>query len=491
MEMLEFVVPALNVKAILPQVILSLTALTVLLVGVFSPQDKKTSSLGYLSLVGVVTALISTLMINGVRESAYNGMVLADGFSSFITLIICVVTILTILTSINYQKFFPRLNCGEYYCLLLFAAVGMCFMGSAGNLLMVFLALETMSISIYVLAGFKTDDAKSIESAMKYFLLGAFASGFLLFGFALIFGSTGTMDLVKISAFLTAHPEVIHSRMLMGGVALMTVGFGFKVAMFPFHMWTPDVYEGAPTSITGFMATGVKAAAFAALLRVFFVALGHLQADWTGIMWLFAFLTMTIGNVVALSQTNIKRMLAYSSIAHAGYLLIGFVAGSKLGQSAILFYLLSYAFTNLGAFGVIALLGRKEGEYTELEDFAGLGFKYPLMGLAMALFMFSMAGIPPASGFMGKFYLFSSAMKAGFVWLAIFGVINSVISLYYYLRVVVVMYFTEAGREVVMPKPSPALVVGLVLAAVGVLQMGIFPSYLLDMARQSIQTMLM
>jgi len=324
-------------------------------------------------------------------------------------------------------------------------------MGSAGNLLMVFLALETMSISIYVLAGFKTDDAKSIESAMKYFLLGAFASGFLLFGFALIFGSTGTMDLVKISAFLTAHPEVIHSRMLMGGVALMTVGFGFKVAMFPFHMWTPDVYEGAPTSITGFMATGVKAAAFAALLRVFFVALGHLQADWTGIMWLFAFLTMTIGNVVALSQTNIKRMLAYSSIAHAGYLLIGFVAGSKLGQSAILFYLLSYAFTNLGAFGVIALLGRKEGEYTELEDFAGLGFKYPL----------------------------------------IFGVINSVISLYYYLRVVVVMYFTEAGREVVMPKPSPALVVGLVLAAVGVLQMGIFPSYLLDMARQSIQTMLM
>jgi len=256
-------------------------------------------------------------------------------------------------------------------------------------------------------------------------------------------------------------------------------------------MWTPDVYEGAPTSITGFMATGVKAAAFAALLRVFFVALGHLQADWTGIMWLFTFLTMTIGNIVALSQTNIKRMLAYSSIAHAGYLLVGFVAGSKLGQSAILFYLLSYAFTNLGAFGIIALLGRKGGEYTELDDFSGLGFKYPLMGLGMAIFMFSMAGIPPASGFMGKFYLFSSAMKAGFVWLAIFGVINSVISLYYYLRVVVVMYFKEAERDVSMSKPSPALVLGLVLAAVGVLQMGIFPAYFWEMARQSIQTMLM
>jgi len=491
MEMLEFVVPALNVKAILPQAILSLTALTVLLVGVFSPQDKKTSSLGYLSLIGVVVALVSTLMINGVRESAYNGMVLVDGFSSFITLIVCVVTLLTILSSINYQRFFPRLNCGEYYCLLLFAAVGMSFMGSAGNLLMIFLALETMSISIYVLAGFKSDEAQSIESAMKYFLLGAFASGFLLFGFALVYGCTGTMDLVKISAFLTAHPEVLHSKMLMGGVALMTVGFGFKIAMFPFHMWTPDVYEGAPTTVTGFMATGVKAAAFAALLRVFFVALGHLQADWTGIMWLLAFLTMTIGNVVALSQSNIKRMLAYSSIAHAGYLLVGFVAGSKLGQSGILFYLLSYAFTNLGAFGVIALLGRKGEEHTSLDDFAGLGFKYPLMGLAMALFMFSMAGIPPASGFMGKFYLFSSAMKAGFIWLAVFGVINSVISLYYYLRVVVVMYFKEAEQEITMPKPAAAVVVGLVLAAVGVLQMGIFPSYFWDMARQSVQAMLM
>ncbi|MBN2331603.1 MAG: NADH-quinone oxidoreductase subunit N [Deltaproteobacteria bacterium] len=489
--MLEFVVPALNVKAILPQAILALTALTVLLVDVFSSQGKKSSSLGYLVVIGVVAAMISTLMINGARESAYSGMVMVDGFSSFITLIVCVVTLLTVLSTINYQQFFEELNCGEYYCLLLFAAVGMSFMGSASNLLMLFLALETMSISIYVLAGFKWHDRKSIESALKYFLLGAFASGFLLFGFALIFGTTGTMDLVKISAFLTAHPEMIHSRMLMGGVALVTVGFGFKVAMFPFHMWTPDVYEGAPTSVTGFMATGVKAAAFAALVRVFFVALGHVQADWTGIMWLLAFLTMTIGNVVALSQTNIKRMLAYSSIAHAGYLLVGFVAGSKQGQAGILFYLMSYAFTNLGAFGVIALLGKKGGEYTELQDFAGLGFKYPLMGLAMGIFMFSMAGIPPMAGFMGKFYLFSSAMKAGFVWLAIFGVINSVISLYYYLRVVVVMYFQEAEQSISMPKPSPAVVVGLVLAAIGVMQMGIFPSYIWDMAQQSVQSMLM
>ncbi len=493
MEMLEFVVPALNVKAILPQLILCLTALTVLLVDVFSVQNEKNSAAnGFIAVTGVVAALFSALLVMGIKESAYSGMVLADGFSSFISVIICVVTLLTVLSSINYQRYFPAMNSGEYYCLLLFAAVGMMFMGAAGNLLLLFLALETMSISIYVLAGYRSTDAKSIESALKYFLLGAFASGFLLFGFALIYGATGTMDVVKIGAFLTAHPEVIHSRLLLGGVALMTVGFGFKMAMFPFHMWTPDVYEGAPSVVTGFMATGVKAAAFAAFLRVFFVALGHLQVDWTAIMWLAAFLTMTIGNVVALSQTNIKRMLAYSSIAHAGYLLVGFVAGSKMGQAAIIFYLLSYAFTNLGAFGVIALLARRDGsEYNELKDFAGLGFKYPGLGLAMALFMFSMAGIPPASGFMGKFYLFSAAIKGGFVWLAVFGVINSVISLYYYLRVTVVMYFQEVEEEVVMPKPSPAIVVGLVIAALGVLQMGILPSYLWDLARFSIKTMIM
>lgn len=490
MEMLEFAAPALNVKAILPQAILSLTALTVLLVDVFTTGEKGKSSLGYLSIVGVVGALLSVVLLPATGGAAYAGMVLADGFSSFITIVVCVVALLSILASINYQQFFEEVNSGEYYCLLLFAAVGMSFMGSAGNLLMVFLALETMSISIYVLAGYHRTDAKSVESALKYFLLGAFASGFLLFGFALVYGAVGTMDLMKIRDFLAAHPQVLKSRMLMGGVALMTVGFGFKVAMFPFHMWTPDVYEGAPTTVTGFMATGVKAAAFAALIRVFCVGLGLLQADMTGIMWLIAFLTMTIGNVVALSQTSIKRMLAYSSIAHAGYLLVGFVAGNKLGQAGMLFYLMSYAFTNLGAFGVIALLGRKGGEFTELADFAGMGFKYPLMGLAMAVFMFSMAGIPPTAGFMGKFYIFTSAMKSGFVWLSIFGVINSVISIYYYLRVIVIMYFKEAERDIVMLRPAPAIVVGLTIAVLAVLQMGIFPTYIWDLARQSVAAMM-
>jgi len=474
MEMLEFVIPALNIKAILPHIILTITALTVLLVDVFSMEGKK-SHLGLMSLVGVGVAGACLLYTKGMSESAYSGMILIDGFSFFISLIICVVTFLTILISINYQKFFEEINCGEYYCLLLFAAVGMMLMGSAGNFLMIFLALETMSISI-----------RSIEAALKYFLLGAFASGFLLYGFALIYGATGTMDIIRISRLILDTPELMGSRLLLGGLALTTVGFGFKVAMVPFHMWTPDVYEGAPTSVTAFMATGVKAAAFAVFVRVFYVAFAPLQVDWSVPIWIIAILTMTVGNVVALSQTNIKRMLAYSSIAHAGYLLVGFLAGEDFGKSGMLFYLLAYAFMNLGAFGVIALLGKKDTEYSELSDFSGLGFKYPLMGVVMAVFMFSMAGIPPTAGFMGKFYIFTAAIKSGFIWLSIFGVINSVISIFYYLRVIVIMYFQESGeQDIIMPTPSPAIIVALTLAAAGVLLMGIIPSYFWNLAQQS------
>ncbi|MBN2707214.1 MAG: NADH-quinone oxidoreductase subunit N, partial [Deltaproteobacteria bacterium] len=474
MEMLEFVVPALNLKAILPQIILALTALTVLLVDVFAGKEGKTS-LGALSLVGVAFALICLFLTRGPAESAYSGMLMADGFGFFITLTVGCVAFLTILAAMNYEKICASIRAGEFYCLLLFAAFGMSFMGNAGNLIMLFVALETMSISIYVLAGFKRDSDKSIESALKYFLLGAFASGFLLYGFALIYGASGTLDIVKLGKFFIAHPETLHHPMVMGGLALMTVGFGFKIAMFPFHMWTPDVYEGAPSVVTGFMATGVKAAAFAALIRVFFVAFGPLQVDWTAIMWLAALLTMTIGNLVAISQTNIKRMLAYSSIAHAGYLLIGFVVGSEIARSGILFYLLAYAFANVGAFAVISAMGRQGEEYDELSDFSGVGFKHPFLGLMMSVFMFSMAGIPPAAGFMGKFFIFSEAIKAGYVWLAIFGVVNSVISLYYYLGVIVRMYFREPEREISIIAPAGTMVAALCLAAFGVLQMGIFP----------------
>ena len=486
MEMLEFVVPALNLKAILPQVLLAMTALTVLLVDVFAGKEGKTS-LGGLSLVGVASALVALLLSRGSFESAYSGMLMADGFGFFTTLIVCCVTFLSILVAMNYERICPEIRSGEFYCLLLFAAFGMSFMGNAGNLIMIFVALETMSISIYVLAGFKRDNLKSIESALKYFLLGAFASGFLLYGFALVYGASGTLDIVKLGKFFTAHPDTLHHPMVMGGIALMTVGFGFKIAMFPFHMWTPDVYEGAPTVVTGFMATGVKAAAFAALIRVFFVGFAPLQADWTTIMWLGALLTMTIGNLVAISQTNIKRMLAYSSIAHAGYILIAFVVGTDLARSGILFYLLGYAFANIGAFAIISAMGRKGEEYSELKDFAGIGFKFPFLGLMMTVFMFSMAGIPPAAGFMGKFFIFSEAIKSGYIWLAVFGVINSVISLYYYLGVIVRMYFQEPEREINIIAPAGTMIAALSLAAFGVLQMGMFPSYIWNLARESVK----
>ena len=486
MEMLDFVVPALNLKAILPQLILALTALTVLLVDVFAKGKGKTS-LGALSLAGVIAALIALVLSRGSHESAYSGMLMADGFGFFITMIVCVVTILTILASMNYEKICKDINVGEYYCLMLFAAFGMSFMGNAGNLIMIFVALETMSISIYVLAGFKTDDSKSIEAALKYFLLGAFSSGFLLFGFALVYGASGTLDIVKLGSFFTANPDALHHPMVLGGMALMTVGFGFKIAMFPFHMWTPDVYEGAPTVVTGFMATGVKAAAFAALIRVFFVGFAPLQADWTTIMWVAALLTMTVGNLVAIVQTDIKRMLAYSSIAHAGYLLIGFVVGTELARSGMLFYLLAYAFANIGALAVISAMGKDGKEYTDLSDYAGVGFKYPFLGLMMTIFIFSMAGIPPAAGFMGKFFIFSEAIKSGYIWLAVFGVINSVISLYYYLGVIVRMYFKDPEHEISIMAPTGTMIAALSIAAFCVLQMGIFPAYIWDLARESVK----
>ena len=485
MEMLEFTPPVLNIRAVLPQIILTVTALTVLMADVFS-REKGRPRIGYLTLAGVVLAGIGVLPALGARESAYSGMLAVDGFAAFITVTVCIILVLTVLVSINYQRFFTGMNCGEYYCLLLFAGVGMTFMGAAGHLLMLFVALETMSIAVYVLAGFHRREARSIESALKYFLLGAFASGFLLYGFALIYGAAGTMNIAGIAAFLEAHPEARRTPLLMGGVALSTVGFGFKIAMVPFHMWTPDVYEGAPTSVTAFMATGVKAAAFAAFIRVFFGGLGLLQQDWTAIMWLAAFVTMTLGNVAALAQTNIKRMLAYSSIAHAGYLLVGFVAGSAMALAGILFYLLSYALMNVGAFGVIALLGRREGEYTELSDYRGLGAKYPFMGFAMAVFMFSMAGIPPTAGFMSKFYIFTAAISEGFIWLAVLGIINSIISIFYYLRVTVIMYFQDTDRPLIVPGPSPAVIVGLTLACLGVLWIGIFPSWFWLAAQRSV-----
>ncbi|MFW6105790.1 MAG: NADH-quinone oxidoreductase subunit N [Desulfovermiculus sp.] len=482
----EFVAPIIPVQAVLPQSILVLTGLVVLVVDVLV-RDKSRFILPALSMIGV---LISSLFIvnNLIPDTdVYQSMVYADGFSAFLNLTIWLILILTILVSVNYQRFFLHMASGEYYCLLLFAAVGMSFMASSGHLILIFVALELMSVCVYVLTGFHRNNDRSVEAALKYFLLGAFASAFLLLGFAFLYGATGTLDLPAMSAFIAENPETITSGWLILGLLLSIVGFGFKISMVPFHMWTPDVYQGAPTVVTAFMATGVKAAAIAALVRVVMVALEPMAVNWTMILWVAAVATMFVGNIIALVQDDVKRMLAYSGIAHAGYMLIGFVAGTEMGQAGILYYLLAYALMNMGAFGVITLLGRQGEEYSSLSDFSGLGLKSPAMGLAMAIFMFSLAGIPPTAGFMGKFYIFAAAVKSGFIWLVILGAINSIISIYYYLRVIVTMYFSSpAENPDILPSTSPPLTVALSVAATGVLVMGVFPSLFWALAQSSI-----
>jgi len=476
----------INFSTVMPEIMLAVFGMLVLLVGVFSSRrDEGKDHLGYIGLVGVILALILSFPLFGEVQYGFSDMVVADNFAAFFKIVFGMICLLTILISIGYTRR-KEIPTAEYYALLLFSTLGMMLMASGTNLLTIFLGLETMSISIYVLAGIIRNDPKSIESAMKYFILGAFATGFFLYGVALIYGSTGSFNLKEIASHILTSGDAGRSPLLIIGIALLTIGFGFKVATVPFHMWVPDVYEGAPTSITAFMATGVKAAAFASLVRVFYSALGAFQPDWTAIMWLLAVATMTVGNIVAISQSNIKRMLAYSSIAHAGYILVAFTAGNDLGTSSILFYLLAYAFMNIGAFAVVILLGKKGEENTRIADYAGIGFRYPLVAAAMTIFMLSLAGIPPLAGFMGKFYIFSAAVKAEFYWLAVIGVLNSAVSVYYYLRVTVLMYFREAERDLPGLTFSPTAIVGVAIAVAGVLYLGIFPSTILDLAKASI-----
>jgi NADH-quinone oxidoreductase subunit N len=489
METINFTLPVMDYMAVLPQTILVVTALLVLVVGVVKDWAKS-AVVGYLSLLGSVLALMSVFFTGPTAGpfSSFSGMVLTDGFSFFLTLVICLIVVLTIMVSLNYQNFFESIKSGEYYALILFAGVGMIFMATAGNLILLFVALETMSISVYALTGFHKDQLKSGEAALKYFLLGAFGSAFLLYGFAFIYGATGSLDIIKIANFIKTHPEIVQFKFLVVGLVLMTAGFGFKVSMVPFHMWTPDTYEGAPTSITGFMATGVKAAAFATLIRVILVPLAPMQESWTTIMWIAAFLTMTLGNIIALAQDNIKRMLAYSSIAHAGYILLGFVSGTNFAQAGMLFYLMAYAFMNIGAFAVVTLLCKKGEEYNNISDYSGIGFKYPALGLVMSVFLFSLAGIPPTGGFMGKFYIFTEALRSGYVWLVVLAGVNSVVSIYYYLRVVVLMYCEPQPSEspIMLSAISPTVVVALTATTAAVLIMGLFPSYFWALANSSV-----
>jgi NADH-quinone oxidoreductase subunit N len=488
MDLFHVQVAAADLLVIAPEMVLTGFALVILLMGVFIRTEQR-GFLGYMAVVGALAALASLYWVMGTEANAFGAMVRIDPLSFFFKVVIAIICLLTVLVSLGYAQR-EGIGFGEYYVLVLFATVGMMLMASAANLLIIFLGLEVMSISIYILVGIMRDDTRSVEAAFKYFLLGAFASAFLLYGIALIYAATGTLDLAGIGQVLVDRSWISGLPILITGAALLLVGFGFKIALVPFHMWTPDVYEGAPTSITAFMATGVKAAGFAAFVRVFFSALPALQPYWKEILWILAVATMTVGNIIALTQSNIKRMLAYSSIAHAGYILVAFTAGNELGMASILFYLLAYVFMNIGAFTVVILLGKKGKENTLLSNYEGLGYHHPLLAIAMAIFMFSLAGIPPTAGFMAKFYVFSAAIKADYYWLAIIGVLNSAVAAYYYLRVLIYMYFREPEKAPTIKGFAPAAILVIIIAVWGVLNMGILPSAFLALARQSIQFLL-
>lgn len=483
--------------AIVPMIILSAFAFLVLLWDTLLKPESKLSLL-VISLLGLSAAsAVSLYQWQQVGDSTtllFSGRLSLDRFSVFFNLLFLVVGGLVFLIS---REFLEReqIDVGEYYALGLFSLVGMMVIAMSADLIMIFIGIEVMSISIYTLAAFNRSNYRCIEGALKYFILGSFATGFLLYGIALLYGATGTTNLAGIREHLS-HP--LGGDMLAPiGIGMLLVGFGFKVAAAPFHMWAPDVYEGASTPVTAIMAAGVKAAAFAAIIRTF-VALAPAQGFQQVLIWGMAALTIVVGNIAAIRQTNLKRMLAYSSIAHSGYMLGGLLAVqgsasvSEDGMSSLLFYLAAYVLMNLGAFGIIVMIGRREDEPETMEDWAGIGFKYPWLGAAMTVFMLSLGGMPPTAGFFAKFYLFSAILDAGHPYLVILAVLTSAASFYYYLRVVVYMYMYPS-KERWTPAFSGLSKLTVALAIVGTLWLGIAPSgplSFLQWARASVHALL-
>jgi len=462
----------------MPELTMTALALIILLLDLLI---KKKEVIGLVSMVGV--ALVALTLRNSYGVT-FGTMFISDGYSTFFKLIFFINVVFSVLISMKYIAV-EKVNYGEYYSLILFSTIGMMIMTSAGDLIVLYLGLELMALSTYVLAGFIRHDVKSNEAALKYFLLGAFSSAFLLYGISIIYGLTGTTDLRAIASFINER-GITDNFSLMLSVILLTVAFGFKIAAAPFHMWAPDVYEGAPTSITAFMSVGPKAAGFAVLGRVFMVAFASVRVDWAAILIPISILTMAVGNIVALSQTNIKRMLAYSSIAHAGYALLGIITANHEGLASMMNYLMIYAFMNIGAFAVIIMLRSEGFKGDSIYDYEGLAKNHPLAALLMLIFMFSLTGIPPTAGFIGKLYLFMSAINAGYTWLVVIAVIFSAISAYFYLRIVMYMYMREP-KETVKLTTSFTNGVALTLSTIAVLFIGVFPTKLIELARTAIK----
>jgi NADH-quinone oxidoreductase subunit N len=479
----------LDLRPILPAAIVAVTGVVVLLAQAFTPRGER-SPAPLLSLTGLAGALASVWLLGSGRAegAVLAGALAADGLALFLQAVILAVAIVSVLLSSGYveKAGLPR---GEYYALLLFSVVGMLGLVSSLELVSMFVALEIMSVALYGMAGLDRARPQSQESALKYFVTGAFASAFFLYGIALVYGVTASTSLERVTRALgVAGPGAAPLATL--GAALLLVGFGFKVASVPFHMWAPDVYEGAPTTVTAFMSAGVKAAAFGALLRVFDFALASLAAQWQPLVAVLALVTMVVGNLAALAQRSLKRLLAYSSIAHAGYLMSALVAAPALATEAILFYLVAYAAVNLGAFGVIAALSKGGEEPARLADLAGLAERRPALAAAFTVFLVSLTGIPVTAGFVGKFYLFGAAVASGFTLLAIVGVLASVLSAYYYLRIVVAMYMEEAVGEDRWAALTPSAVVALAFSAAVTLLLGLWPAPVLTLARLASRSLL-
>ena len=470
------VFPPVLIGPLLPTLVVLAAAALVLVLDVV-PWAIPREVAAMVALAGMIGALLATLARWSAPGRAFRDMVVLDNFALFFNVVICYAGALIVLLSMDYLRR-TGAESGEYWALVLFSTAGMMLLAAAGDLIVVFLALELMSLSLYVLAGLFKRELASGEAAMKYFLLGAFASSFLLYGIALIYGATGTTNLDRIAAAIASRPR----DPLFGiGLGLLMVGFGFKISSVPFHMWVPDVYQGAPTSVTALIATGSKAGAFAALIRVLTVTLRGVPPDWAALLWVIAAVTMTVGNVVALAQSNLKRMLAYSSIAHVGYMLVGLVAGGVGGASSVLFYLLTYTFTTAGAFGVITLCERARGEAVEVADYAGL---------ARQLFLLSLVGIPPLAGFVGKFYVFGAAVRAGYFWLAVIGVLNSAAAAYYYLRIIVYMYMREPEGAATTYASSFAGGLALAIALLAIVLLGVMPAPFVDLAQAAVAPLL-
>ena len=472
-----------DIMLLMPQIVLVIGGMILMLLEPFTSPERK----GQLGRIAVLTCVVAAFSLmpqwNVTPRKILQGMFLVDNFSVFFQWLFLIIGGVCAFVSMKFNER-ESINRGEYYALLLFACSGMSLMAASGDLILTFLGLEILSIATYILAGFKRNDGRSSESSLKYFLLGSFASAILLYGIALIYGGTGSTDYHSIRQLAELQSSIQTTTMI--GMVLLLVGFGFKVALVPFHSWVPDVYEGAPTPVTAFMTVGPKAAGFAALLRVLLQAFPFLVQDWSSILWLIAILTMTVGNVVAVLQTNVKRMLAYSAIAHAGYILIGIVASTEDGISAVLFYLVAYTVMNLLAFSIVLSFSRSGDMRVNLDDYAGLARRAPMAAAALALALISLAGIPLTGGFMGKFYLFSAAIQEKLIGLAVIGVLNSVVSVFYYFRLLVYMYMKEPADDAPQPDsiswPVKAIIV---LGTIGIFLLGVYPAPILALAARS------